>query len=427
MTESKSQLVQIEKPVYGGAFLARVDGKAFFVPLALPGEQVRIRMVEEKRGYAQAEAEEIVAAAPTRIAPGCRHFGACGGCHYQHTDYESQLEFKQAILRETLERAGVSALPEIEVLAAEPWGYRNRIRLAFDAAGNPGYRGRRSHAVIPVSECPIAAPVLLKAATAFAETLRGSKFGLRPTEVSLFCNADERALLASIFVAAPGRFRLEEVARAFKERVPELRGLEVVTESRKGEQPRTLARWGATSISYRAAGIDYRVDHGSFFQVNRWLVDTLVERATAGRRGKLAWDLFAGVGLFARQLAATFDQVIAVESAPSAIGALKENLKDTHSEAVKAETLPFLRRNTQRQIPDLIVVDPPRTGLGPETTAQIAKIAAPAIVYVSCDPATLARDLRALSVSGYGIESIALVDLFPQTFHLETVVALRRG
>ena len=155
-----TQLVQIEKPIYGGAFLARVEGKAVFVPLTLPGEQARVRIVEDKRGYATAEAEEIVAAAPERIAPAAAHFGACGGCSYQHADYETQLAFKQAILRETLERGGVRAPAEIDVLAGEPWGYRNRIRLAFDAQGNPGYRGRRSHAVVPISECPIAAPLL---------------------------------------------------------------------------------------------------------------------------------------------------------------------------------------------------------------------------------------------------------------------------
>jgi 23S rRNA (uracil1939-C5)-methyltransferase len=427
MSVPNFQLVQIEKPVYGGAFLARVEGKAVFVPLTLPGEEARIRMVEEKRGYALSEAEEIVTASPARIAPGCPYFGACGGCHYQHTDYESQLGFKKAILRETLERGGVHALPEIAVSAADPWGYRNRIRLAFDAAGEPGYRGRRSHAVVPVNECPIAAPLLLKAATAFAAMLRESGPALRPTEIALFCNADESALLATVFVPAPGKFRFDEVAGAFKERVPGLLGLEFVVEGRKGEQPRTLARWGATSLTYRAAGFDYRVDHGSFFQVNRWLVDSLVERVTAGRSGKLAWDLFAGVGPFARQLTANFEHLIAVESAPTAIEGLKENLKNTHSEAVKAEALAFLRRHSKSGIPDLIVVDPPRVGLGPETTAQLARIGAPEIVYVSCDPATLARDLRALSGSGYVSESITLVDLFPQTFHLETVVTLRRA
>jgi 23S rRNA (uracil1939-C5)-methyltransferase len=196
-----------------------------------------------------------------------------------------------------------------------------------------------------------------------------------------------------------------------------------------------MAQWGANSLLYRAAGMDYRVDQGAFFQVNRWLVDALVKRVTAEARGALAWDLFAGVGLFARQLSDRFARVIAVESAPASIAALAHNLRGTSASAVKATTLDFLRRERSRArpdliVPDLIVVDPPRTGLSPETTALLAEIAAPEIVCVSCDPATLARDLRMLVDSrkgpGYVIDQITLADLFPQTFHLETVVRLRR-
>ena len=160
----RSALVQIEKPIYGGAFLARLEGKATFVPLTLPGEQARVRIVEEKRGYALAEADEIVTAAPERVVPGCRHFGVCGGCNYQHANYESQLGFKQAILRETLQRGGVEAPETIDILAGNEWQYRNRIRLALDGAGRVGYRARRSHDLIPISECPIASPLLVQAA-----------------------------------------------------------------------------------------------------------------------------------------------------------------------------------------------------------------------------------------------------------------------
>ncbi|MGA2808770.1 MAG: 23S rRNA (uracil(1939)-C(5))-methyltransferase RlmD [Terracidiphilus sp.] len=432
---AEPQLVQIEKPIYGGAFLARVEGKAVFVPLTLPGEQACVRITQSKGSYSTAEAEEIVSAAPERVVPACPHFGACGGCHYQHTGYETQLAFKRAILRETLERAGVVVPAEIAVLSAESpsqsWAYRNRIRLAFDAAGNPGYRGRRSHDVVPMRECPIAAPLLLDAAQAFAEIARRLAPALRPTEIALFCDPAETALLATVFTASPAKFRFDELAHALRERVPALTGAELVVESQPGKRgsaqpPRTIARWGANSLAYRAAGFDYRVDHGAFFQVNRWLVDALVERVTSGHSGALAWDLFAGVGLFARRLAAGFARVVAVESAPSSTAALEANLRGTSSAAVKAETLAFLRRSGKGPRPDLIVVDPPRTGLGAETCALLAGIAAPAMVYVSCDPATLARDLRALAASGYEIESITLADLFPQTFHLETVVQLRR-
>jgi 23S rRNA (uracil1939-C5)-methyltransferase len=200
-----------------------------------------------------------------------------------------------------------------------------------------------------------------------------------------------------------------------------------------GESSRTIAQWGAPSLAYHAAGFDYRVDHGAFFQVNRWLVDGLTEAVASGRfarnadrqRSDLAWDLFAGVGLFARKLAEGFGRVIAVESAASATAALAANLRGTGGSAVHATTLDFLRRNKTDR-PDLIVVDPPRAGLGTEITALLGGIGAPALTYVSCDPATLARDLRALLASGYAIESLTLADLFPQTFHLESVVHLRR-
>ena len=421
------EIVQIEKPVYGGAFLARAQGKAVFVPLTLPGEQARIRITQSKSGYSTAEAVEIVRASPERIAPACPYFGACGGCNYQHTGYESQLKFKQAILRETLERGGVPVPESVVVLDANPWAYRNRIRLAFDAAGNLGYRGRRSHAVIPIAQCPIAAPLLLSAAQAATEILSRVPANLRPAEMLLFCDPAESALLATFFAADSAGVRLEPLARALYERIPELKSAELAADGRPGHPARTLAKWGSAYLSYLAAGFDYRVDHGAFFQVNRWLVDSLVGSVTGGHEGKLAWDLFAGVGLFARKLTERFERVIAVESAPSAASALEANLKGTTGVGASESTLDFLRRNTGSERPDLIVVDPPRTGLGADITTLLASIAAPSLVYVSCDPATLARDLRALLASGYQIQRVTLADLFPQTFHLETVVQLRRN
>lgn len=425
---SASQLVEIEKPVYGGSFLARVEGKAVFVPLTLPGERARVRITEDKdkRGYAKAEVDAIVAASAERIAPKCPHFGPCGGCNYQHTGYAQQLEIKKTILLETFERAGVAVPNAVDVLAGEPWEYRNRIRVGFDAEGNPGYRARRSHELVAIRECPIAAPLLVRAAMAAGEILARVPQNLRPHEVLLFCKAEETALLATFFVREPAQFRVESIAAGLRERVPQLAGAEVASGGRPGHPPRTLARWGASSIAYRAAGTEYRVDHGAFFQVNRWLIDDMVERVVAGYRGALAWDLFAGVGLFARQLARRFDRVVAVESAGASTSALAANLVGTSGEAVAASTLDFLRGDAEGPRPELIVVDPPRTGLGEEINQLLGKISAPQMVYVSCDPATLARDLRVLIAGGYGIESATLTDLFPQTFHLETIVRLRR-
>jgi 23S rRNA (uracil1939-C5)-methyltransferase len=426
-----STLATIDKPLYGGACLARIEGRAVFVPLTLPGEQARIRIKQSKSGYAEAEVEEIVVAAPQRVAPACPHFGICGGCHYQHAEYDAQLEMKKTILRETLERAGVDAPAEIEVLSAEPWGYRNRIRLALDAAGNPGYRERRSHAVLPIRACPIAAPLLVEAALAFSELVRTTATALKASEIALFTNHAQDSLLLTVFTTSARKHRFEALMEALRERIPALSGAELAVEDRKAGQPRTVARWGASWLTYRAAGCDYRVDHGAFFQTNRRLVDTLVERVVAGHRGELAWDLFAGVGLFARQLTAHFHRVLAVESAPASMQALAANLKGTRGIPVRSLTLDFLRIHNPASraefvAPELIVADPPRTGLGAETCALLGEIAAPALVYVSCDPATLARDLRQLLGTGYAIESIALADLFPQTFHLETVAVLQR-
>lgn len=420
------QLVQIEKPIYGGAFLARVEGKAVFVPMALPGEQARVRVIDDKHGYATAEVDEIVAASAQRVAPACKYFGACGGCQYQHAEYTAQVAMKQAILCETLERGGVRAPEEMAVLTGDPWAYRNRIRLAFDAEGRAGYRGRRSHAVIAIDECPIAAPLLVRAAMAAAELVRALPVRARPEDISFFCDARETALLASAMAAGGETRWFEEFARGLAERIHETNGVELATQGGRGREARTVARWGASSLLYRAAGFDYRVDQGAFFQANRWLLDELVECATKGLSGGQAWDLFAGVGLFARKLAERFERVVAVESAPAATAALKENLKGTSATVVKAATLEFLRGAAKGERPDVIVVDPPRTGLGAETTELLGKIGAPEMVYVSCDPATLARDLRALVAAGYAIERITLADLFPQTFHLETVVRLRR-
>jgi 23S rRNA (uracil1939-C5)-methyltransferase len=418
------RLVQIEKPVYGGSFLARDEGKAVFVPLVLPGEQARVEIVEDrsKRGFAKAELLDLVTQAPERVAPRCPHFGPCGGCHYQHATYEAQLLIKQQVLRETLERGGIMPPDEFDVLAGEPWQYRNRIRVAFNAEGNPGYRGRRSHQVVPIRECPIAAPALVDAVLAGAELFRRLAARNHPAELALFCDAEGTSLLASVFAgAATG----EPILDSLLGEIRNLKGAKLVEQ--RGEEVRTIAQSGAASLTYRAGSFHYRVDHSAFFQVNRWLIDPLLEQVATKYEGKLAWDLFAGVGLFARQLAGRFERVIAVESAPAAGDALAANLAGSAGEAMAMPALDFLRRNAGGPRPDLIVVDPPRTGLGQEIVAMIGSVAPPALVYVSCDPATLARDLRGLLADGYAIESVTLVDLFPQTFHLESVVHLRRA
>jgi 23S rRNA (uracil1939-C5)-methyltransferase len=185
-----------------------------------------------------------------------------------------------------------------------------------------------------------------------------------------------------------------------------------------------LENWGAGGLTYAVAGESYWISRGGFFQINRFLIDKLVRIVTAGRQGTVAWDLYAGVGLFSRALAKTFQHVVAVEAAAND---LSRSFKGPGRRAVEATTVEFLRSAVvQRERPELIVMDPPRAGVGSEVCALLARISPPEIVYVSCDPVTLARDLKLLVAAGYNIAEIHMVDMFPQTFHLETVMILRR-
>ena len=236
----------------------------------------------------------------------------------------------------------------------------------------------RSHAVVPVRECPIAAPVLVEGAKAFAGIMRPIRAALRPTELSLFCDADESGAAGQrLHCRHPRESAARQFAHALGERIPALSGRRArVDGAHAGRQPRTVARWGALR-SLSCCGL--RLSRRS----RRILPGQSLARRCARRprdrwrKGELAWDLFAGVGLFARRLAASFDRVVAVESAPAAIAALEQNLRGTASVAVKADTLAFLRKRETRERPDLIVVDPPRTGLGAEITAPAGDVAAP--------------------------------------------------
>lgn len=423
--------LQMEKPVYGGDCLARLPnpdgkpGKTVFVPLTLQGEAVRANITEDKRSFFKAELDRVLAPSPKRVAPQCRHFGVCGGCQYQHADYPTQLQLKVQILRETLNRAGVAVPTEIAVLAAEPWAYRNRIRLALTPSAELAYRSRRSHDLIPIRECPIAAPNLLRAASRIQTSLAQNSPQIPISELELFTNREESELQVTLFTH---KSTVETTwLPALRAELPSKTGLRLIHA--QGELvPRVLAEAGEPSLFYQAAGFNYRVDHGAFFQVNRWLIDDFVQLVTCGESGQLAWDLYAGVGLFARPLTAKFAQVYAVESAPASTAALRQNLNETAATAIASTTLDYLRRNREQREPrpDLIVLDPPRAGVGEEVTTLLNAVGAPRMTYVSCDPTTLARDLRALTLERYRIDGITLVDMFPQTYHLETVVQLSR-
>ncbi|MFZ0633840.1 MAG: 23S rRNA (uracil(1939)-C(5))-methyltransferase RlmD [Acidobacteriaceae bacterium] len=421
--------LRIEKAIYGGAGLGRAEGKAVFVPFALPGELVEVTIAEENKSYATAELVEVLEASAARGAAPCPYFGRCGGCQYQHAEYAAQVELKQAILLETLERARIGEIPEIEVVTGEPFGYRNRIRL--HVVKNPFrlcYKKRNSHVNLPVETCPIAAPVLEAALATLNQEGEGLGLGTWVREIELFTNHDQATVLLAFWTERPKHEAaklLDACWPRLQALVPGVVGAGVFSAERGTMTGKLLAQAGEDALTYRTGARDYRVSVGSFFQVSRFLVEPLVERVTSGASGGVAWDLYAGVGLFSLALTEGFGEVVAVESGGAAVRDLRENLRGSRHRVVSTETAAFLRQAERRQEkPDLVVVDPPRAGLGRDVTTLLGQVRARNVTYVSCDPATLSRDLAALLESGYRLAKMHLVDLFPQTFHLESVTHL---
>jgi 23S rRNA (uracil1939-C5)-methyltransferase len=429
--------LHIEKMIYGGSGLAHVGvkpgpGKTVFVPYTLPGEVVEAHVIKKHSGFEEAVLENVLDASMDRVTPRCAHFGVCGGCQYQHASYETQLRFKQDILRETLARAGLDQLPRIEVHSAKPWEYRNRIRLRIakvDGQVRVGYLRRGSADFLPVQMCPISSPLLWRAAeTLLSLAGKDAQWIHAAEEVELFATADETRLQMTLFVRKELTKDFAHFCEVLRRQLPELIGAETRivqnTMRRKTQRSQIGSTWGGDGLNYLAGNESYWVSRAGFFQVNRYLVETLVELVTKGRSGHLVWDLYAGVGLFSRVLAKSFSEVVAVEASD---GDLAQNIRGDGRRAVVAITLDFLRRAVlERDRPDLILVDPPRAGIGIEVCTLLARIKAPEIVYVSCDPTTLGRDLRAMVDSGYRLDQLHLVDMFPQTFHQETVAVLRQ-
>ena len=462
-------LLSIEKLIYGGDGLARTpagaDGRsmAVFVPFVLPGERVEAEIRQEKPGFARGSVARLIEASPDRFEARCPYFRQCGGCHYQHIPYERQLEFKAVILRETLQRiAKIELKSEIRLHASPPWNYRNRTRLRVQTApefppqtgktgrsGGPGfalgYFRIGSHEFLPVGECPISSPLLNRVIARLVE-LRGLNCPAAVEEIELFTDAADERLLAWAFCGREAERRdLLRWAEKLERELPEISGVTFFSSRRRFEEeapidPKSLAQSGAKAIRYRTRNHEYQVSAGAFFQVNRYLVDELVSVVTGNARGEVALDLYAGVGLFSAALAPSFHHIFAVEASQTSHGDLVQNVP-ANVKAVGARTEDYLRSNhlrsdylrrdylrsrPVRQSPDLVVLDPPRTGAGKAVIRSLVDLGAPRVRYVSCDPATLARDLAPLLAAGYHIEEAHLFDLFPGTFHIESVMLLAR-
>lgn len=426
--------VRIEKLVYGGEGLAHHDGQTVFVPLVLPGELVLIEAAERKKKFVRGRLDRVLEPSPERVAAPCPYYARCGGCQYQHIPYEAQVRYKAEILRETLGRIGkIQWTGPIETHVSPPYEYRNRAQWKLRASGanggasaGIGYYEMGSTKLCAIEGCPISSPRLNDALSRLRGLVLRAKALSAIDEIEAFADSNDDNILLNLSAE-----RLADspasIAAALREAVPYAES--ILIQDRRADK---FHLDGPGFLNYSAGGATYRVGHLSFFQVNRFLIEALVQAVAGGaEHGKLALDLYAGVGLFSVALTNRFDRVIGVESNAAAASDLENNLKQSGGASPAGRnttTEAFLSR--WREQPDLVVIDPPRTGVEPSALDQLKRLAPERIHYVSCDPSTLGRDLALLigtnDASAYEIESMNLFDIFPQTYHMEVLVRLRR-
>ena len=389
--------VEIERIVPGGAGLAHAEGRTLFVALAAPGDRARVR-VERVRGRAVfASIVELLAPSPARVEPPCPYFGRCGGCDFQQLTYESQLAAKVEIIRDCLRRiARLDPPAEIPITPSpQEWRYRSRARWQFDQVRRHlGYYELASHRVCDVAECPVVVPEVQRVLDRLRALMREGELPAAAAEFQAAAGDD------GVSLAPP------------------------LSEEDAGERERTVA------------GERYRFDADCFFQINHALLDALVGEAlkhapAEEERASFALDLYSGVGLFTLPLARRHARVAAVEGNARACAYARRNLASAGLDNAEVHSAPvgeWLRAKAPTLPPvELLLLDPPRAGAEPETIAAMIELAPRRVSYVSCDPATLARDLRALTGAGYTLDSLAAFDMFPQTHHVETVARLSRA
>ncbi len=403
--------VELTAPVYGEECMGRLaDGRAVFVPYTLPGELVRIELVEEKRGFARGRLIEVVRPSPDRTAPRCRHFGVCGGCHYQHADYAAQLTIKKAVVRDQLERIGGIANPPVVDVAPSPveWNYRNNMQFHLDPNGKLGFQEWGSHAVVPISECFLPEGRLNEVWPQFdLEPLPGVE------RLDLRLGSDDEVLLVleSRSPAAP-EFSVDFPLSAVH-----------LSQSDK------LILAGDDYLLLEVLGRTFKVSAESFFQVNTTQAQAMASHVLdilPLAADKTVLDVYCGVGLFSAFIAPRVKHCIGVELSESACDDFAVNLDEYDNVELymgAAETiLPALKAK-----PDIVLVDPPRSGIERRALDALVALQPEQIAYISCDPATLARDVKRLTGGGYRLTRVTPFDLFPQTYHVETICLLERG
>lgn len=403
--------IELTGMVYGGGAIGRLkDGRPIFVPFGIPGEQVRVEILEEKANFSRGRIVDILKASPMRIAPLCKHYGVCGGCHYQHLAYADQLEFKQQIVVDQLKRIGKFEAPPIETIIASPseWNYRNTVQFHLSRDGKPGYEKAGSNQVVEISECHLPMPAI---DATWPRLEIGSSSGVE--RITLREGADEDLLL---------------VLEGETDSAPEFTVDFAISAVYQGSE-RELTLSGNPYTVMRVRGRDFVVSAGSFFQVNLPQAEQMVElvlKLLEPGAGDTVLDCYCGVGLFSAFIAPVTKKVIGVELSESACNDYAQNLDEFGNVELYVgsaeQVLPSLAVK-----PAKVVVDPPRAGLDKKALEALLKMAPERIVYVSCDPSTFARDARRFVDNGYELISVTPLDLFPQTYHIECVSLFNRA
>jgi 23S rRNA (uracil1939-C5)-methyltransferase len=439
--------VKFDSMAVGGDAVGRDEtGRVVFAPFVAPGETCEVELVEEKKSFARARVLQVLEASPQRAEPPCPYFGRCGGSQWQHLEYEAQLEWKRRLVVESLSRAFDAKLVE-EVCApcagSPPLRYRNKADWAVGVAprgeeglgphrAQIGFFARASHDLVDIEDCPQQPPKLAQVLEAAREALRRGL--VSPFEASsgrgvlrrVVARVDTQGGIAVTAVTTHDKWaRQDEWAAWLRESVPGLVGV-LRREPRQG--PTVV--WGRDWLEERVEGLKLRVDAEGFFQVNAHLTPLLMQAvrgASEVRKGQRALDIFCGVGLFALALARGGAQVLGLEIDKDAVRRARGNAKAAGLEAEfragdAARALQVLAGQGEKF--DVVVLDPPRDG-AKECMEPLQSLASRRIVYVSCDPQTLARDCKTLS-SSYRLVSVQPFDLFPQTAHVETLAVLER-
>jgi len=425
--------IDIQRIVPGGRGIGFHQGQAVFAPLAVPGDRLEVLGWTDRTGYLEVLESRLIAPSPERVSPPCPYFGSCCGCDFQQMSGSQQLAAKQDILIDALRRVGKIQVEasQIRLHACETSGYRNRLQLKPVESGEGlswGFYKLGSHEVCAVETCLIASNALWEQLEILRKELAElPQVAARMEAVEVLWGDDKECLVALTLRDVPRDLNkiLSEMQSA-KESLAS-HGFSVSLFDSSGRNHLVSGR----GFVWKTVGaFRYRVSHGAFFQVNDPMLSVLQCTATQGLTGKRALELFCGVGFFTLPLSRNFENVEVVEGNAAAVADLEENLRENQVENCRICRVDLSGALRTDQLGsdkfDLLFIDPPRTGLPKATVEAVARLSCRDFVYVSCDPATLARDLKILLSCNYEIVSLDLLDLFPQTHHLETIARLRK-